>query len=227
MPECLPFCAWRYNPEKVKIEKVVAPPYDIVSKEEIRKFKIKSPYNIFHLELPEDYKKAKDLLESWINSEILIKDKTPGIYFYELKFSYQNRNFIRKGFILLVKLSSFEEEKIFPHEQTYSKITDDRFKLLKTTHFQFSQVFALYEDPLLETLKAVDKNKKFLYRIQFGYEEHKIYKISDKKLIKNLLEVLKSKKFYIADGHHRYKTALRFKEYMESIYGKSSSKDYN
>ncbi|MCD6548263.1 MAG: DUF1015 domain-containing protein [Thermodesulfobacterium sp.] len=227
MPECLPFCAWRYNPEKVKIEEVVAPPYDIVSEEEIRKFKIKSSYNIFHLELPEDYKKAKDLLESWINSEILIKDKTPGIYFYELKFSYQNKSFVRKGFILLVKLSSFEEGKIFPHERTYSKITDDRFELLKTTRFQFSQVFALYEDPFLETLKAVDKNKEFLYRIQFGDEDHRLYKISEKKLIRNLLEIFKSKKFYIADGHHRYKTALRFKEYMESIYGKSSSKDYN
>lgn len=227
MPECLPFCAWRYNQEKVKIEDVVAPPYDIVSEEEIKKFKNKSPYNIFHLEIPENYGKAKETLENWIKSQILIKDKTPGVYFYELKFSYQEKTYTRKGFILLVKLSPFEEGNILPHERTYSKVTDDRFELFKATKFQFSQIFALYEDPSLETLKNVNQNKELLYEINFQKETHRLYKISERNLVKNLLEFLKDKTFYIADGHHRYETALRFKKYMESIYGKNSNKDYN
>ncbi len=227
MPECLPFCAWIYNSEKVKIEEVVAPPYDVVSDEEIKYFKTRSPYNIFHLELPESYDKAKELLKSWINSDILIKNKTPGIYFYELKFPYNGKTFVRKGFVLLVKLSSFEEGEILPHEKTYSKVTEDRFELFKKTQFQFSQIFALYEDVSLETLKSVDKNKEPLFTVHFKNEEHRIYRVSEKRLIKELLDFFKNKTFYIADGHHRYKTALKFKEYMESIHGKNPLKDYN
>ena len=227
MPECLPFCAWRYNQEKVRIEDVVAPPYDIVSEEEIKKFKNKSPYNIFHLEIPENYNKAKETLKNWIKSQILIKDQIPGIYFYELKFLYQEKTYIRKGFILLVKLSPFEECNILPHERTYSKVIDDRFELFKITKFQFSQIFALYEDPFLETLKSINRNKELLYEINFQKETHRLYKISEKKLIKELLMFFKNKTFYIADGHHRYETALRFKKYMENIYGKNSNKDYN
>ena len=228
MPECLPFCAWRYNSEKVKIEEVVAPPYDIVSEREMEEFKNKSPYNIFHLELPEDYNKARELLENWKKAKIIIKDKSPAIYFYELEFIYQGKTFIRKGFILLVKLSPFEEGKILPHEKTYSKITTDRFELLKATQFQFSQIFALYEDPHLETIKNVDpKYKELLYEIKLKDETHKLYKIFDKKFIKGLLKFLRNQNFYIADGHHRYETALRFKEYMESIYGRNPYKDCN
>lgn len=227
MPECLPFCAWRYNPEKVKIEEVVAPPYDIVSEEEVKYFKAKSPYNIFHLELPENYKKAKELLKNWIYSQILIKNKTPGIYFYELEFTYQEKTFLRRGFILLVRLCPFEEGKILPHERTYPKVTEDRFELLKITQFQFSQIFALYEDPFFETFKEVNTNKELLYTIDFNNETHRLYKISKKEIIKNILNFLRNKTFYIADGHHRYITALKFKEYMENIYGKDPQKDYN
>lgn len=227
MPECLPFCAWRYNQKKVNIKKVIAPPYDVVSEEEIREFKNKSPYNIFHLELPDNYDKAKEILENWIKSQILVRDEIPGIYFYELEFLYQGKVSIRRGFILLVKLSSFEEGKILPHEKTYPKVTGDRFELLKITKFQFSQIFALYEDPFFETFKRVNENKELLYEVKFQKEKHRLYKISEKKIIKELLGFLKDKIFYIADGHHRYETALKFKEYMESVYGKDPNKDYN
>lgn len=227
MPECLPFCGWRYNPSRVKIEDVIAPPYDIVSEEEIEYFKNKSSYNIFHLELSENYEKAKELLKNWIENQILIKEQNPSIYFYELDFFHINRNFSRKGFILLVKLSYFEEGNIFPHEKTYKEITEERLELLKKTHFQFSQIFALYEDPLLETIKEVNQKKHLLYEIRYEEEIHKLYKISEKEFIKNLLNFFKNKKFYIADGHHRYLTALKFKEYMENLYGKNEFKDYN
>jgi len=190
MPECLPFCGWRYNPSRVKIEDVIAPPYDIVSEEEIEYFKNKSSYNIFHLELSENYEKAKELLKNWIENQILIKEQNPSIYFYELDFFHINRNFSRKGFILLVKLSYFEEGNIFPHEKTYKEITEERLELLKKTHFQFSQIFALYEDPLLETIKEVNQKKHLLYEIRYEEEIHKLYKISEKEFIKNLLNFL-------------------------------------
>uniref|UniRef100_A0A7C4NV92 DUF1015 domain-containing protein n=1 Tax=Thermodesulfobacterium geofontis TaxID=1295609 RepID=A0A7C4NV92_9BACT len=148
--------------------------------------------------------------------------------FTNLSLYTKKKLLIRKGFILLVKLSSFEEGKILPHEKTYPKVTTDRFELLKATQFQFSQIFALYEDPSLKTIKNINtKHKELLYEIKQKNETHRLYKIFDKEFIKGLLKFLKDKNFYIADGHHRYETALKFREYMENIYGRDSYKDYN
>ncbi len=227
MPECLPFCAWRYNPLKVRIEEVVAPPYDVVSEDEVEYYKNKSSYNIFHLELSINSKKAKNLLDDWIKNQILIKEKNPSVYFYELDFFHLNQNFSRKGFILLVKLSYFDEGNIFPHEKTYKEVAEKRLELLKETKFQFSQIFALYEDSSLESIENINKEKNLLYEIKYEKEIHRLYRISEKKFIKDLLSYFKNKKLYIADGHHRYLTALKFKEYMEDFYGKDEFKDYN
>jgi len=227
MPECLPFCGWRYNKEKVDIQKIVAPPYDVVNKKEKEEYKKKSPYNIFHLELPENYQKAKTLLSNWIKDKILIKDSEPALYLYELIFKYKNNILNRKGLILLVKLSPFDEGIILPHEKTFHKITQERLELLKITKFQFSQVFGLYEDPQLITLEIFKKNPQLLYEVNYDEEIHKFYKITDKKTIKSFLDTLKDKKIYIADGHHRYTTALKYKEYMNVLYGDDLKRDYH
>ena len=227
MPQILPFSAWRYNPDKISIEDVIAPPYDVVSEKEIKYFKEKSPYNIFHLELPESYERAKELLHSWIKEEILVKKDSPAIYLYELQFSYQGKTYLRKGFINLVKLSPFEEGKVLPHEKVYPKVTEDRFELFKTTGFQFSQIFALYEDPELYLFEGLENKKELLYEVSFNKEKHSLFKITDKNIIKKISDFLKDKKIYIADGHHRYTTGLKYKEYMESLYGKDELKDYN
>lgn len=225
MPECLPFYGWRYNPEKVDIKKVVAPPYDVVTEEEKKFYKDLSPYNIFHLELPEDLLTAKDNLNKWIKEGILIREKQPSLYFYEIEFNYQNNPYLRKGWILLVRLHRFEEGVILPHEKVYKKVTQERLNLLKTTCFQFSQVFGLYEDPELETLKP--KEKVPLYSVKHNEEHHRFYKVNSEDEIQKILSFLKDKKIFIADGHHRYTTALEFKEEMEKIYGKDETKDYN
>ncbi len=225
MSKVLPFPGWRYNTEKIDIEDVVAPPYDVVSQKEVEFYKNKSPYNIFHLELPESYEKAKELLNKWIDEKILIKEKEPCFYYYEVEFTYQGKKLKRRGFVGLVELVPFEEEKVLPHEKVYPKITEDRFNLLKTTGFQFSQIFGLFEDPGLNLLNNLDK-EELLYQVSLNEEIHRLYKIPPEvyKLVKNhFIE----KKIYIADGHHRYTTALKYKKYMESINGKNPLKDYN
>ncbi len=227
MPESLPFRAWRYNPSKVSLEEVVAPQYDVVSKDETNYFKRKNPYNIFHLELPETYQKAKELLENWIKKEILIQEKKPAVYLYELEFTYQETKFIRTGFIILIKLSPFEEGKVLPHERVFEKVTDERLELFKTTGFQFSQVFGLYEDPSLFTLKDTKNIKDLIYTVSYKNEIHRLYKITEKNFLKSFSNFLKDKTIYIADGHHRYTTALRYRAYMEKIHGKKEFVDYN
>jgi len=225
MPECLPFLGWRYNSQKVNIEAVVAPPYDVVTEEEKVLYWKKSPYNIFHLELPESYQKAKLLLENWINSQILLKEPQPCLYFYELSFPRKETMFSRKGWILLVKLHPFEEGVVLPHEKVFPKVTEDRFELLKATGFQFSQVFGLYEDPTLKTLSYNPTD--LLYEVSYQEQTHRLYKVSDLEVIQEVVAYLKDQKIYIADGHHRYTTALRYKEYMENLLRKNNQKDYN
>ncbi len=225
MPKVLPLPGWRYNLEKVSIENVVAPPYDVVSPEEVEFYKKKSPYNIFHLEIPETYEKAKELLNTWINENILIKEKNPCFYYYEVEFNHQGKRLKRRGFIGIVELMPFEEGKILPHEKVFPKITEDRFNLLKTTGFQFSQIFGLFEDPGLKLLNSLEK-EELLYQATLNGETHSLYKIPAQ-LSKHVQSHFLDKKIYIADGHHRYTTALRYRDYMESIHGKDPLRDYN
>ncbi len=227
MPECLPFCGWLYNLEKVRPEEVLAPPYDVVSPEEIEFYKRKSPYNIFHLELPENPKKAKELLEKFIKERIFLKNGIPTLYYHELSFEYKGKRYLRRGFILLVKLHSFDEGKIIPHEKIYAKVAEDRLNLLKETKFQFSQIFGLYEDPAFETFKSLPENLDYFLEVTLERETQRLAKIQDESLIKGILSFLNDKKIYIADGHHRYTTALNYKTYMESLYGRDDSRDYN
>ncbi|MFN3504615.1 MAG: DUF1015 family protein [Caldimicrobium sp.] len=217
MPKCLPFNGFLYNPEKVNFEDVLAPPYDVVSEEEIAHFKKKSPYNIFHLELPEHPEKAKILLQNFISQKILIKNKAPALYYYEVNFPFEGETYLRRGFILLTKLYDFQEGMILPHEKVYPKVTEERFNLMLSTFCQFSQIFALYEDPNLETLELLPKEIEFYFQVKHNQEIHKLAKIHDQNLIQKILTFLENKKFYIADGHHRYTTALKLKTHIETL----------
>lgn len=227
MPDTLPFCGYLYNREKVNVEDVVAPPYDIVDEKEIQFYKKKSPYNVFHLELPETLDKAKNLLEKFLEEEILIRNSLPTIYYHELYFNYRNKSYLRKGFILLVKLYNYEDNIIIPHEHTFKKVTEERLELLKTTKFQFSQIHGLYEDPSLYTLNLINNSTNLYFEILFNDELHKLYKIQDDNIITKITTFLSDKKIYIADGHHRYNTALKYRDYMKSIFGNNNIRDYD
>jgi len=226
MPEFKPFYGWRYHPKRVEISRTVAPPYDVVSEEEVRDYLSRDPYNIFHLELGEElpgdhghenrYLRAKKKLEDWIKEGVLIREDRPAFYLYRLSFTYQGKSFTRTGFIGLVRLSPFSEGRILPHEKTFPKVTEDRLKLLRATSAQFSQVFALYRDPEKQTLK-VSLNGEALYRVKESSGiVHELYALKDYEVQERLSCLLSDKVLYIADGHHRYTTALKYAEEMEA-----------
>lgn len=226
MPECQPFCALYYNFKKVDQAKVFAPQYDIVSKEEIFFYKNLSPYNAFHLELAETPELAEHLLEEWKREEILLKDSTPAIYYYELYFTFSERRLKRRGFILLVKLHPYEDGKILPHERTFSFIKEERFSLLKTSQCYFSQIFGLYEDEELRTLN-LPVEKELLFDVEFNKERHVVYRVKDRGFIHSIREYLQDKPIYIADGHHRYQTALAYKDHMEKTFEHKEDCDFH
>ncbi len=225
MPDCQPICALYYDFKRVAPERVVAPQYDIVSQEEISYYKNLSPFNAFHLELADSPERAKLLLEEWKRQGVLIKEQSPAVYYYELEFKFSERVLKRRGFILLVKLHPFEDGEILPHERTFSFVKEERLTLIKYTQCYFSQIFGLYEDPELKTL-SLPEEKELMFEVVFNSERHRLYRILNRDFISFLKEHLRDRRIYIADGHHRYQTALAYKQHMERMFGAKGSYDF-
>ena len=215
MPEVRPFYGWRFNPQKVDLSKVVAPPYDVVSPEEKEAYLAQDPHNIFHLELARDPEKAAHTLQSWIRKGILFQEPQPILYLYRLHFTHQGRKLTRTGFVGLVRI--FPPEKyIFPHEKIFPKVTEERLTLLRATQAQFSQIFVLYGDPQGYAFSLSPPGPPLL-QVEFQDQMHEIFALNDPRIWKELGLLWEKTPFYIADGHHRYATALRYAEEMTQV----------
>ncbi len=227
MIEIKPFFGWRYNLQKVRLEDVLAPPYDVVSQEEREQYLQRSLYNIFHLELGKDednldrYTKAKRLWDLWRQEGILLREREPALYLYRLRFSWQGQEMIRRGFIALVRLVPWEKRLILPHEKTFNRVTEDRLKLLRATKAQFSQIFCLYHDHSLRSLELLEREAEPLFEVrdEEGFE-HQISRVKSPQIVAEVSHILAQERLYIADGHHRYTTALQFMREMEANFGR-------
>ncbi|NPA48515.1 MAG: DUF1015 domain-containing protein [Thermodesulfobacteria bacterium] len=229
MVEIKPFHGWRYNPKRVRLEDVLAPPYDVVTPEEQKFYLEKSPYNVFHLELgatretdtssENRYTRAKKYWDTWRREGILLREEKPAIYLYRLSFSWQGKELTRRGFISLVRLAPWKSRKILPHEKTFDRVTEDRLNLLRATRAQFSQIFCLYHDKTLESLQTLESHAEPLFTVKNKDETHELLRVTDPDAQERVQNLLAKGPLYIADGHHRYTTALRFMKEMEEKYG--------
>lgn len=231
MLEIKPFKGIRYNMEKIpNLSQVMAPPYDVISKEDQERYHNKHPCNIIHidkgLDLPEDtetnnkYTKAADYLNTWLKKEYLIQDQKPSFYIYQKIYTIDNIQKEVTGFIGLMKLEEFSSQKILPHERTHDKPIKDRLSLLTNCKTHVSQIFSLYQDhnqyiPNLIT-SIIEKRMPFIDITFEDQVRHKVWRVTDKKTISNIQEDMKYKKIFIADGHHRYQTALNYKRQLEN-----------
>jgi len=237
MAQVFPFCGLRYNDKKIKdIKSVLAPPYDVVNKESRDKFLLESKYNIFHLELPQEdkknnrtrYENAAHFLNKWKKENIIIRDESPRIYSYDIDFKIDNKNFSRKAIVALVKVEPWESRIIRPHEKTFDKVTTDRLHLLEHTKTQFSQVFLLYKGNQKATEILSEYQANMLYEVEDPLGNiHKLSSISSLDCAKRLHEFFKTLPMYIADGHHRYTTALNFSKKMQAQFGTQAWRAYN
>jgi len=218
-----------YNKEKISdISKVIAPPYDVISPDTQEKLYKLSPYNVVRLiltkgEAPQKYEKAAKIYKEWRNKNILRSDDLPAIYVMLQKFSYGGKSFTRKGFIALKKLSS---GSVFPHEKTFSKPKEDRYSLMQTTHANFEEVFVLYSDKDKAMSKIIDasiKKKPHFSGKEFDGTIVKLWKIQDPGIIEKIKKIMLNKKLLIADGHHRYETAVKFSNENKDL---SPASDY-
>lgn len=236
MATILPFKGIRYNTEKIKdISSVITPPYDIISEEEREKYYRSHPNNIIRLilgkDFPDDnqssnkYTRAAEFFDTWREEKILIQDPEPAIYVYAQEFMLDNKKHTRRGFISLVRLEEFENGQIYPHEQTLAKPKEDRLKLMQVCHANFSQVFAFYEDKDSRVSDIIGKMSEgkcetsMLPEIDFNDVfgvRNLLWVIRDKETIKDISLSMKHKPLFIADGHHRYETALFYRNIVRN-----------
>ena len=218
MAEIKGYKGLRFNCEKAgKIEELVCPPYDIISDQQREEYIKTNPHNIIRLELPkgdDKYNKAAEILKDWLEKGILVKEDKPAIYIYEEEFTAYGE---RKGIICRVKLEEFSKGIILPHEFTLSKAKEDRLNLMKATNCNFSQIYSLYMDGGKNTLGKIDSLSKSEPDIQLQDNDnvtHRMWIIKDEKAIADICNDFADRKLYIADGHHRYETALNYRNYL-------------
>lgn len=222
MAEIKAFNGMRYDTSRGgELNTLVCPPYDIISDEQRTDYIEKNQYNIIRLELPkggdERYKDAGKTLHDWLSEGVLKQDGKPSIYVYEMEFTANGVKNKLKGFVSLVKLEEFSKGIILPHEETLSKAKADRFNLMSETYCNFSQIYSLYMDEDHSVYSLVDgcsQGSPDMCVTDGDGTVHRMWCVSDEKVISAVSAAFEKKKLYIADGHHRYETALNFHKHL-------------
>ncbi len=235
MAEIKAFKGLRYDTEVAgQICELCCPPYDIISEEQRLGYISANENNIIRLELPKGetaYKDASEILKMWEDKGVLIREDEPAIYVYEEEFTVYGKRKRIKGIIARVKLEEFDKGVILPHEFTLSKAKEDRLNLMKATNCNFSQIYALYMDETHTTMKTVDENTQTDPVLEFTDIEkvtHRLWIVKDKDVISKIEKDFVDRKLYIADGHHRYETALNYRNYCREngISKEGDAQDY-
>ena len=220
MAEISPIRALRYSENAGPLSLNVCPPYDIISDEERDELIKGSPYNLVRLEKPEGenrYEKASELLEQWFSSGVLERDKEECIYVYGEDFELKGMRYSLKGIICLCRLYPFSEGVVLPHENTLAHAKEDRFELMKSTLCNFSSIYGLYADEEHVISDVVRKAAAQAPEQCFTDGEgvtHSLWRISEAGEIQEIVRAMSQKQIFIADGHHRYETALAFRDYL-------------
>jgi len=226
-----PFQAWRYDPERVPVQLAVTQPYDKITPAMQERYYQASPYNLVRIilgkRLPGDgdaenvYTRAAASFQNWRQMGVLRQDPEPSIYRYSQTFRIpgdvpgSQTQAVRRSFIALGRIEDYSAGVVFRHEQTLAKPKADRLDLLRATRAHFGQIFMLYSgagkvDALLDSAAA--KNKAPDVEVTDEYDVvHRVWTISDSSVIASVQEQMRERKLIIADGHHRYETALTYR----------------
>lgn len=227
MPRIEPFKGILYNPKKVEISKVVAPPYDIISPEMQEELYRADEHNIVRLILGKEeagdseannkYKRAGEFFNKWLRENAMAQDKAPAVYVYAQVYSTLGKKKLQLGFIALIKIEDPSKTKVRPHENTFAKPKEDRLNLIREVHANLSCIFTLFRDKngsVEKILKSTAK-KKPLFNIVYDDVRHKLWRMDDKKLINKIQKAMEKKEIFIADGHHRYEASVMYHDEME------------
>ena len=235
MASITPFRALRYDPKRVSPQDVVTQPYDKITPAMRDAYYAASPYNLARIILgkpePSDdannnpYSRAAGFFHAWRRQGVFLQDVLPSIYLYAQSFTAPGTaiQMERRGFIALGRVEDYSAGVVFRHELTLSKPKADRLHLLRATRAHFGQIFMLYSDPgnEIEGVLSTDAPPDTEVRDEYGVR-HLIWKISDPALLNLVQGKMRDKKLIIADGHHRYETALNYRNERRSTAADSS-----
>ncbi len=223
MADIVPFRALRYDPKRVSPASVVTQPYDKITPEGQERYYASSPYNLVRLILgkrePGDdekqnvYTRAASFFSDWRRQGIFLQDSLPSIYVYSQRFQVpgSSQTAERRGFIALGRVEDYASNVVFRHEQTLAKPKADRLNLLRATRTHFGQIFMLYNDTgEIDSLLTASAAPATEVTDEYGVL-HQLWPVSDPDLIDLVRGKMKDKKLIIADGHHRYETALNYR----------------
>jgi uncharacterized protein (DUF1015 family) len=230
--QVVPFRGMYFDTAKVgDLSRVVTPPYDVIRPDEREAFAAMHPNNMVHLILPSAlpgdsplenrYTRAAALFRQWQQQGVFRRDDKPAYYYWETRFNHEGRNYTRRGLAALVHLEPFHKGVILPHEQTFSKIKADRLELFKNCQAHFSPIYALFPDPenrILDELAKGAPTDPLLSCNDVEGREQRIFRVTDPEVQAAVYQALAPLQLFIADGHHRYETALAFQKWMKERY---------
>ncbi|MCH8814429.1 MAG: DUF1015 domain-containing protein [Chloroflexi bacterium] len=219
MANVLPFRALRYSPE-TDLAAAICPPFDIISSEQQQALHERAAYNAVHVELAlgegdSRYEAAAAALSAWRNDGTLRKDASPAYYLYEQQFEHGGTTYKRHMLFARVGLQPWSDGVVLPHEQTFGAPKADRLKLLQATRINSSPLFLIYRDrkksvdSILQRVAKTDPGVSF---IADDGQRHSLWVIDGADDTVALRTAFVHEKLYIADGHHRYETALGFRD---------------
>ena len=220
MPEIQPFRGIRYQVPDAELEKVLAPPYDIIPPAYQDELYRRDPRNIVRVELnrmPGDgaYAEAKKTYEEWQRDGILKPDAQPALYVLEQTFTVEGRTLTRMGLITRFRAEEGEKGNILPHEHTRKEAKEDRYKLLRAIKANPSAIFLMLEDPgnaVAEKLRALAAGTPTLTYTDDQGVRYRMFAVTEPGTLQWLTDAFAKRKAYIADGHHRHATALRYRD---------------
>ncbi|CAN5376603.1 DUF1015 domain-containing protein [soil metagenome] len=237
MADVLPFAGTRFNTKEHPLDlgKIMAPPYDVISQELQKKLYDRDPHNMVRLacgyeaagddEFNNRYTRAAEAYKDWKLRGILTDEQRKCFYVYEHEFSLpgSRKKYKRRGFFALVKLQDYRSGKIRAHEMTFETPKADRLRLLKACQVNLEPLFILYKDETKEVNKILHSSVEAKPNDEIhcqGGDAHRVWLMHKKEPILNINQAMKNKRLYIADGHHRYETALQYRDEMREMTGR-------
>jgi uncharacterized protein (DUF1015 family) len=230
VPEIRTFCGVHYSAKAGELNRLIAPPYDVLDEAQKSALAAKSAHNIVHVDVPwmppktvgpdSAYFAAATTLRSWLSGGILVRDARHALYPYTQSYEHAGKVFHRRGFIGLVRLSPFGAGKVVPHEKTYAGPIEDRLKLMHATGMQLSPIFGLFSDPRGQITRLLysELGRPSLDATLDGVR-NQLWAATDSQVNNQVVEAMSDHPVYIADGHHRYTTALAYQKEMQQKAG--------
>jgi len=223
----------RFNTAKAgRLDDIVTPPYDVIKEQSVEAFLAKNPYSMVRLDITkspgagavdrERYVAAANLFNQWREEGILIRDQEDALYLYETRYTlHSGKQLVRRGLLCLVGLAEFSEGVVKPHEHTFDTVVADRLQLIQHCRAQFSQIFSLYSDPdnaVISLLESARSEPAGSVTDADGCV-HSIRRVTDPAIIRQVQLFFRNQSLYIADGHHRYTTALGYRRHLRQQQG--------